>query len=251
LWETVVTYPEPPPPNDSGKVPQPPSPPIFSHRLTAPPYVSYESEYGDNPLVQLQKLLEPESQQILRHEVASIPQWTAWPEQQHYVPVQNGVAPWNVFPICHCFPASDPTKLTWIEATCPWIPRTVQLLKQNAGPALRTALFSRLDPNAVLEAHTGWADLANHVMRVHVPIQIPPHQLCGVWVDGCVVTHSPDSLVVFDDSKIHRAFNYHPTQDRIVLIVDLERPAVLPVGTATGGHSEELDAFIAQFAQPK
>ena len=251
LWETVVTHPEPPP-NDSAKVLlPPPSPPMLSYRPTAPPYVLFESEYGDNLLVQLQKLLEPESQQILRHEVASIPRWTAWPEQQHYVHVQDGVAPWNVFPICHCFPANDPTKLSWIEATCTWIPRTVQLLQQYAGPALRTALFSRLDPNAVLEAHTGWCDLANHVMRVHIPIQIPPHQVCGVWVDGCVATHSSDSLVVFDDSKIHRAFNYHPTQDRIVLIVDLERPAVLPAGTATGGHSEELDAFIAQFGQPK
>jgi hypothetical protein len=31
-----------------------------------------------------------------------------------------------------------------------------------------------------------------------------------------------------------------------VLIVDLERPVLLPKGTATGGHTEELDNFISQ-----
>lgn len=53
-------------------------------------------------------------------------------------------------------------------------------------------------------------------------------------------------IMVFDDSKHHFAFN-RSTKERVVLIVDLLRPSGLPLGTAVGGHTRELDSFIAQF----
>lgn len=117
-------------------------------------------------------------------------------------------------------------------------------------------LFSQLDPGSVLEEHTGWADLANHVLRLHIPLVIPNNDidnnddLCGTWVDGCVQTHAVGRPLLFDDSKIHRAFNYSD-RNRIVLIVDLVRPKSLPSGTAKSGHTEELDAFIEQMNIPK
>lgn len=241
LWETIVTLPKDA--VDSSK-------PIITFGLAAPPYINYRAEY-DTSTWDVRRLLEPAAQQILREEAARIPQWTAWPEQQHYrASTDNGPAPWTVFPLCHCFPAHDLSRRQWVDATAAQVPLTVQLLKEFAGDTLRTALFSRLDPDSVLEAHTGWADLANHVYRVHVPIDIPDGHLCGTWVDGCVATHEADQLVAFDDSKTHRAFNYS-AHSRVVLILDLARPAHLPPGTATGGHSEELDSFISQFATPK
>ena len=122
-------------------------------------------------------------------------------------------------------------------------------LLEALGPTLRTALFSRLEPRTTLSAHTGWADLANHVLRVHIPLIIPEGEddlgLCGTWVDGCVETHRMGEVVCFDDSKVHRAFNY-TNKERIVLIVDLARTDVLPFGTATGGHTDELDKFIKE-----
>jgi aspartyl/asparaginyl beta-hydroxylase (cupin superfamily) len=142
------------------------------------------------------------------------------------------------------------------------VPRTRKLLEDLVGTRyLRTALFSRLAPHSVLEAHTGWADLANHVLRLHIPLVVPrggdgchdddnDDGLCGTWVDGCVETHAVGRALLFDDSKIHRAFNYS-NADRLVLIVDLARPEHLPPGYASGGHSEELDAFIAQMSVPK
>jgi aspartyl/asparaginyl beta-hydroxylase (cupin superfamily) len=69
--------------------------------------------------------------------------------------------------------------------------------------------------------------------------------LCGLWVDGVVQTLAPGELVCFDDSKMHWAFNYDQ-EERVVLILDFERPADTPRGTATGGHTEELDRFILQ-----
>jgi len=100
---------------------------------------------------------------------------------------------------------------------------------------------------------TGWSDLANHVLRVHIPLIIPTGGintgLCGTWVDGCVETHENGKIICFDDSKTHRAFNYSD-DERIVLIIDLARPIDqgFPVGTSSGGHTNELDAFIQQFS---
>ena len=62
------------------------------------------------------------------------------------------------------------------------------------------------------------------------------------WVDGVVVCGGG----CFDDAKIHRAYNYHATDSRVVLIVDLARPPGHPLGRATGGHSDELDAFLKE-----
>merc|ERR1712008_292070 len=94
-------------------------------------------------------------------------------------------------------------------------------------------------------AQTGWADLANHVVRVHLPLIVPRGGNCGLWVDGCVEYQEEGEIVIFDDSKVHRAFNY-TDEERVVLILDLERPEGLPRGGAMGGHTEELDEFIAQ-----
>lgn len=98
----------------------------------------------------------------------------------------------------------------------------------------------------MLGAHTGWEDLANHVLRIHIPLIVPPGEYCGTWVEGEVQTHKEGEIIVFDDSKVHRAFN-HSNKERLVLIIDLERPKELPEGTAVGGHTEELDAFINRF----
>ena len=94
--------------------------------------------------------------------------------------------------------------------------------------------------------HTGWEDLANHVLRVHVPLVVPPGGLCGLWVDGQTAIHNMGEIIIFDDSKLHKAFN-NSAADRIVLIIDVLRPPHLPLGAAKGGHTSELDSFISKF----
>ena len=218
-------------------------------RPVAPPYINVREEYGDT----LQPLLDNIA--IIQEEARQIPLWTAWPEQAHYSSPES----WTVFPLCYCFPAHDVSRLRWIPKTSSLVPRTVQMLQ--CIPQLRTALFSRLAPETTLTAHTGWSDLANHVYRLHLPLVVPGDNgssidgidgdvddgkhLCGTWVDGCVETHAVGRFVAFDDSKVHRAFNYSK-EERVVLILDVIRPEGLPKGTATGGHTEELDAYIQQ-----
>jgi aspartyl/asparaginyl beta-hydroxylase (cupin superfamily) len=58
--------------------------------------------------------------------------------------------------------------------------------------------------------------------------------------------HEEDSILVFDDSKSHLAFN-DSSSERVVLIVDILRPPHVPPGVAVGGHTQELDKFVSIF----
>ncbi|KDO27604.1 hypothetical protein SPRG_06872 [Saprolegnia parasitica CBS 223.65] len=171
--------------------------------------------------------------------------WPNWPED-HYIG-EDGE--WRVFPLCYTFPAWDASKTTWVHGTCAQCPATVALLQ--AIPGIRTALFSKLGPETTLGAHRGWADLANDILRCHIGLDVPTYDgddaTCCIVVDGEPRAQANGRVLVFDDSKLHFAFNRHPTAARCILIVDLYRPAHLPRGMARGGHTDELDAFIAQY----
>ncbi|KAJ1424669.1 hypothetical protein B484DRAFT_316921, partial [Ochromonadaceae sp. CCMP2298] len=90
-----------------------------------------------------------------------------------------------VFPLVHTFPAYQPERMQWIESTCAHCPHTTRLLR-TLQPFIRTALFSKLGPGTKLSSHTGWADLANYVLRSHLCLDIPTDGTCGLVVDGQV-----------------------------------------------------------------
>jgi len=172
-------------------------------------------------------------------------EWTPWPEERLYNgPQQSGQ--WKVIPLLYTFPAYDESSSKWITSNNKLCPKTTELLKKI--PNIRTALFSRLGGTTRLSQHQGWADLANYVLRCHLPLIVPQPEanLCGMWVEGHVQYHKPGKLLVFDDSKHHKAFNASD-QDRMVLIFDILRPKKIPKGLATGGHTEHLDQFISSF----
>jgi aspartyl/asparaginyl beta-hydroxylase (cupin superfamily) len=195
----------------------------------------------------LQSLLD--ARPIIQEEARLASRWHDWPEDL-YNPAEGHQ--WRVVPFLHTFPATDASKSAWVEAAVRACPRTAALLKRI--PTIRTALFSRMGPNTTLSPHTGWADLSNHVLRCHIPLDVPPppdgapQPVCGMTVDGETRFHEEGDVLVFDDSHLHTAFNLHPSLSRTILLVDLERPAGYPPGTATGGTTEELEAFMAYFA---
>lgn len=155
-----------------------------------------------------------------------------WPEAELYAGKE-----WKVVPLVHTFPALDVSQRSWLAATAA-APRTTELLRSM--PRLRTALFSRLAPNTTLNAHVGWGSLANHVLRVHLPLAVPPGDHCGVTVVDETRLHREHALLCFDDSLPHFAFNTHPSASRTVLIVDLERPQIIPRGKAPEFMTDEL-----------
>lgn len=189
---------------------------------------------------QLQILID--NLDIIKEEYLGIKQWIPWPED-HFS--DGGGSDWTVYPFLHTFPAYDTANASWIGSTCAQCPQTSEILR-TLQPHIRTSLFSRLGPNTKISSHRGWADLSNYVLRCHLNIKIPSGASCGLIVDGEEKLHSQDEILVFDDSKYHRAYN-NCVEERVVLIVDLLRPAHIPLGRAKGHHTQELDTFIAQF----
>lgn len=187
--------------------------------------------------------------QILKDEFLTIRQelhsvmsmsWPNWPEE-HY---QRPGSDWKVLPFCYTFPADDPSRTVWIDATCDSCPALAAILKRI--PSIRTALFSRLGPDTELGFHRGWADLSNHILRCHLGLDIPAGDTCAMVVGGQVQHHKTGEILVFDDSKLHKAYN-NSTETRVILIVDLFRPEDIPRGRAVGSHTTELDEFISKF----
>ena len=169
--------------------------------------------------------------------------WIPWPEDA----LNSGSAgDWTVYPFLRTFPALDESRSAWISSTSTFCPKTVELLKTI--PNLKTALFSRMAGNTALTPHTGWCDLANYVLRVHVCLHIPAEpECCGLCVEDEVEFHEPGKILVFGDSKCHKAFN-SSDKERIVLILDILRPIDIALGTCVGGHTSDLDGLISSFA---
>lgn len=205
-------------------------------------YYEWEEIYGDLP--ELHELRA--NYHIVRDEMAKIgTKMVPWPETNLY---DGKGEEWTVVPFVHTFPGDDPTKSEWMEKFCNLCPQTVALLKNI--PSLRTALLSRMGPQTRLSAHRGWSDLANHVLRCHLSLDIPGEpgdHTCGLWVRGEKRYHANGEIICFDDSKLHKAFNNHQTESRSVLIFDLYRPNHLPRGSARKGHTDQLDGFINYF----
>jgi hypothetical protein len=205
-------------------------------------YYPWEEIYGNIP--ELQTLVT--NYKVILEEMNQVGQkMVPWPETNLY---DGKGEDWKVVPFVHTFPGDDPTKSIWMEKFCLTCPKTVEMLKNI--PGIRTALLSRMGPQTRLSAHRGWSDLANHVLRCHLSLDIPGEKgdhTCGLWVRGEKRYHANGEIICFDDSKLHKAFNNHKTERRSVLIFDLYRPDHLPRGTARKGHTDQLDDFINYF----
>jgi hypothetical protein len=172
--------------------------------------------------------------------------WREWPERNLYKADQGHE--WRVVPFCYTFPADDVSRRQWVASACDACPRTAALLRR-LGPSLRTALFSRMAPHTSLASHQGWSMLANHVLRLHLPLDVPDDGLnvSGVIVEDAIRYHREGQLMVFDDSLVHSAFNNHQSRYRTVLIFDLARPPGAAPGSATGGTTAELQDFVSSY----
>lgn len=122
---------------------------------------------------------------------------------------------------------------------------TIAMLKQI--PGLKTALFSRLGAGTKLTPHRGWASLANHVLRCHLGLVVPEDGRSGVQVEDEFRQIHQNDWLVFDDSKIHLGLN-EGTTDKIILLIDIERPPYIPKGESTVENTDQLNDFVAKFS---
>ena len=157
-------------------------------------------------------------------------EWIEWPEKDLTNNKPNNK--WDVIPI-YAFNK-------WSKH-CDKFPITVDILKSI--PNLRTAGFSRLGPGTELKKHCGWAKLSNSVLRCHYGLVVPEGD-CFIYCNGEVQKQKNNEWLVFDDSKIHSASNC-TSSDRIVLLLDLDRPWWVADGKSQVETSSELNNFIA------
>jgi aspartyl/asparaginyl beta-hydroxylase (cupin superfamily) len=156
--------------------------------------------------------------------------WFDWPEKKLYTENTD----WKIVPF---FGFGN-----WLEEMNQFFPKTIDLLKNVKG--LRTAILSKIGPQTSLQYHYGWSSLANYVLRCHLGLIVPEN--CGIIVDNEVSEQKQNEWLVFDDSKLHSAFNFS-NQPRTVLLLDIERPPHIPLGKAELGETKELIDFLQYF----
>jgi len=153
--------------------------------------------------------------------------WKTWPEVDLYKN-SNG---WKVLPF-YGFGK-------WVNRNCKKCP-TINNIIRNI-PGLRTASLSKLTPGTKLEPHQGWAKLSNYVLRCQYGIIVGKN--CILGCENEVEIMKENKIIVFDDSKMHYAQN-NGNQDRIILILDIERPDFVKKGISDIENTDELNDFI-------
>ena len=143
-----------------------------------------------------------------------------------------------------------PEQQEWDETACSHFPKTCQLLRKipelhivstvstRAGMALwggemvaegvsqhrvvpgELGIF-RMGPESALVPHTGSTNLR---LTAHLPLVVPGESRLEVGRES--VGWKEGEVVIFDDSFIHSAENFHPTEDRWVLLLNFFKPGV-------------------------
>jgi hypothetical protein len=163
--------------------------------------------------------------------------WKDWPEKELY---NENMMSWKILPF-YGFGK-------WIETYCRLCPNIFNFLKNI--PTLKTASLSKLSGGTKLTPHRGWGNLSNNVIRCHFGITVP--DTCYISVKNSeeepeeIRIQKQNEWLLFDDSKIHYAHNTS-NKDRIVLLLDIERPKFIKKGTSTVTDTSELKHIIDYF----
>jgi len=187
----------------------------------------------DNIYPELRKIHKLRNKII--NEINNIDNWTDWPEKELYA----NTGTWKIYPLY----AFD----VWVTGNCKELPTLTKFIKSN--PNIKLAILSKLSPGMKLTPHRGWGKHSNNVLRAHYGLQVPENK-CYIGVSDDKREekqyHKNDEWLVFDDSKTHMAENTSD-QDRIVLILDLERPLNVKKGSSKIGDTKELLEIINYF----
>ena len=168
--------------------------------------------------------------------------WKDWPEKILYN--KNNKGTWKIYP----FFAFN----IWVNKNCEECPILASYLKSIRG--LKLATLSCLSSGMKLVPHCGWGYHSNYVIRCHYGFLVPDgcYMLVGNTKDemnnGKKFYHKKFNWLCFDDSKWHYAENTS-NSDRIILILDMERPNDIEIGVSDIKISKELNEIVDYFKQ--
>jgi ornithine lipid ester-linked acyl 2-hydroxylase len=117
-----------------------------------------------------------------------------------------------------------------LEKNCEFCPKTTALIESI--PGVTTAGFSALAPETEIAPHVGYTDA---VLRCHLGLIVPQpvegHDsllpTCALQVENKIYTWTPGRAFVFDDTKLHSAWNYGD-RTRFVLLLDFLKGGTTP-----------------------
>jgi aspartyl/asparaginyl beta-hydroxylase (cupin superfamily) len=184
---------------------------------------------------------------VYKDEINSLkkdPKWVDWVEKDLYKVKSDG--DWKIFPFCGFG--------IWVESNCQRCPKLYKFLKSI--PNLKIAILSKMTPGTNLTEHQGWAHHSNYVLRCHFGFDIPDNCFLSVGdlkkdnkgekIVREVKKYKQDEWIIFDDSKLHYSWN-NGDKERLVLILDIERPKNVEKGKALVGETKELADLIKSF----
>jgi hypothetical protein len=195
--------------------------PIKKHQAFYDPYMIYpEFKNIDYDII---------VQELENYMMRDTGDWQDWPEYNLW----NKNGDWKIIPIF---------SFGSITFKSQYFPKTLHMFKDlkvvNMG-------FSKFAPGTRLKMHKGWGNLSNNVLRCHYGIDVPDK--CYLYVidpyGNNMMQQENKKWIVFDDSLYHSAEN-KSDRDRIVLIIDIERPEYLHKGISDIQDTEELKSFI-------
>ena len=117
-----------------------------------------------------------------------------------------------------------------MEKNCEFCPKTTALIESI--PGVTTAGFSALAPETEISPHVGYTDA---VLRCHLGLIVPQPvegqdsllPTCALQVENKIYTWTPGRAFVFDDTKLHSAWNYGD-RTRFVLLLDFLKGGTTP-----------------------
>lgn len=154
-------------------------------------------------------------------------EWKDWPEKELYDNKQT----WKIYPL-NVFGK-------WMTDNCDKCPSLTQFLKSI--PNLKIAILSKMSGGTILKPHQGWWKHSNYSIRCHYGISVPENCFVKVMDNNIWYKkyHKQFEWLIFDDSKIHNAENLS-NEDRIVLLIDVERPTNIKTGNSDVEDTKEL-----------
>jgi len=96
-------------------------------------------------------------------------------------------------------------------------PKTHKIL--SLFPDIKLAMFSRLEPGAIIKPHRG---IFRGCIRVHVGLETPNSKECFILLDGKKYYWRDGHVQSFDDTYEHEVHN-NTDQPRTILFLDVER----------------------------
>jgi aspartyl/asparaginyl beta-hydroxylase (cupin superfamily) len=199
--------------------------------IFAPHSVNYfdENTYPELQTISKQHLTTLEYELDCANKPDELGNWMRWPDSKY---IKGNC---KLYPLYMFSTLSHKRKMI--------CPTTFKLLQRI--PNVKTCSFAKIEVNSSIENHKEWKDLCNKTLRCLIIISSPNASVenCGIWVNGESKKLHTGDLIVMDGCKEHSIYNKSDLS-LSMLLVDIDRPESIPVGSSDRVYSDEIQGFV-------